>query len=40
MDSLVYPDTYKPYMLFTDTSNDAWSAVLRQEHTTTINGKT
>ena len=36
---VVYPDLDKPYTLFTDTSKYAWSTVLRQEYTTSIDGK-
>ena len=37
---LVYPDPNKPYALFMEASKYAWSAVLTQEHTTIIDGKT
>ena len=37
---LVYPDPNTPYTLFTDASKYAWSAVLMQEHTFVIDGKT
>ena len=36
---LVYPDPNKPYVLFTDASKYAWSCVLTQEYTHTIDGK-
>ena len=37
---LVYLDPSKPYVLFTDASNYAWSCVLTQEYTHEIGGKT
>ena len=36
---LAYPDPNKPYLLFTNGSKYAWSAVLIQEHTTAIDGR-
>ena len=36
---LKYPDTDKPYTIFTDVSKYRWAGVLTQEHTTIINGK-
>ena len=36
---LVYPDTNKPYTLFTDVLRYAWSALLTQEYTTLTDGK-
>ena len=38
--TLVYPDPNKPYTSFMDASKYTWSAVLIQEHTTVIDGKT
>ena len=32
---LKYPDTLKPYMLFTDMSNYGWAGVLTQEYKST-----
>ena len=37
---LVYPDPNKPGALFMDASKYAWYAVLTQEYTTDIDGKT
>ena len=37
---LVYPDPFKPYVLFTDVSKYAWSCVLTQEYSHDIEGKT
>ena len=37
---LAYPDPSKPYVLFTDASNYAWSCVLTQEYVHEIDGKT
>ena len=36
---LKYPDTEKPYTIFTDASKYGWAGVLTQEHTSVINGK-
>ena len=36
---LKYPDTDKPYTIFTDVSKYGWAGVLTQEHTTRIEGK-
>ena len=36
---LKYPDTSKPYTLYTDASKYNWAGVLTQSHTTVINGK-
>ena len=36
---LKYPDTDKPYTIFTDVSKYGWAGVLTQEHTTVIDGK-
>ena len=36
---LKYPDTDKPYTIFTDASKYGWAGVLTQEHTSIINGK-
>ena len=36
---LKYPDTDKPYTIFTDVSKYGWAGVLTQEHTTIIDGK-
>ena len=36
---LKYPDTTKPYMLYTDASKYRWAGVLTQRHTSTVNGK-
>ena len=34
-----YPDTSKPYMLYTDASKYGWVGVLTQSHTSTVDGK-
>ena len=36
---LKYPDTEKPYTIFTDASKYGWAGVLTQEHTSIIDGK-
>ena len=36
---LKYPDTSKPYMLYTDASKYGWAGVLAQKHTSEVNGK-
>ena len=36
---LKYPDTEKPYTIFTDVSKYGWAGVLTQEHTSVIDGK-
>ena len=36
---LKYPDTSKPYTIFTDASKYGWARVLTQEHTTMVDGK-
>ena len=36
---LKYPDTSKPYTMYTDASKYGWAGVLTQKHTSTINGK-
>ena len=36
---LKYPDTSKPYTLYTDASKYGWAGVLTQMHTTMVNGK-
>ena len=36
---LKYPDTSKPYTIFTDASKYGWAGVLTQEHTSVIDGK-
>ena len=36
---LKYPDTSKPYTLYTDASNYGWAGVLTQSHTSSIGGK-
>ena len=36
---LKYPDTSKPYTIFTDASKCGWAGVLTQEHTTMVDGK-
>ena len=36
---LKYPDTSKPYTIFTDASKYGWAEVLTQEHTSVIDGK-
>ena len=35
---LKYPDTSKPYTIFTDASKYGWAGVLMQEHTSVLNG--
>ena len=37
---LKYPDTSKPYTLYTDASKYGWAGVLTQSHTLTMDGKT
>ena len=37
---LKYPDTSKPYTLYTDASKYGWAGVLTQSHTSTVDGKT
>ena len=37
---LAYPDQYKAYTLFKDTSKYAWLTVLTQEHASVIDSKT
>ena len=37
---LIYSDPNKPYTLFMDASQYAWSGLLTQEHTPIIDGKT
>ena len=34
-----YPDTSKPYTIFTDASKYGWAGVLMQEHTSVVDGK-
>ena len=34
-----YPDTSKPYTIFTDASKYGWAGVLTQEHTSVVDGK-
>ena len=34
-----YPDTSKPYTIFTDASKYGWAGVLTQEHTLVLDGK-
>ena len=34
-----YPDTSKPYMLYTNASKYGWAGVLTQRHTSTVDGK-
>ena len=34
-----YPNTSKPYTIFTDASKYDWAGVLTQEHTSVIDGK-
>ena len=34
-----YPDTTKPYTLYTDASKYGWAGVLTQSHTSTVDGK-
>ena len=36
---LKYPDTSKPYTIFTDASKYGWAGVLTQDHTTMVDGK-
>ena len=36
---LKYPDTEKPYTIFTDASKYGWAGVLTQEHTSTVDGE-
>ena len=36
---LKYPDTNKPYTIFTDASKYGWAGVLTQEHTSVVDGK-
>ena len=36
---LKYPETTKPYMLYTDASKSGWAGVLTQNHTSMVNGK-
>ena len=36
---LKYPDTSKPYMLYTDASKYGWAGVLTQSHTSTVEEK-
>ena len=36
---LRYPDTSKPYTLYTDASKYGWAGVLTQSHTSTVDGK-
>ena len=36
---LKYPDTSKPYMLYTDASKYGWAGVLTQSHTSTVDWK-
>ena len=36
---LKYPDTTKPYTIFTDASKCGWAGVLTQEHTSVVDGK-
>ena len=36
---LKYPDTSKPYTLYTDASKYGWADVLTQKHTSIVNGK-
>ena len=36
---LKYPDTTKPYMLYTDASKYRWAGGLTQKHTSVVNGK-
>ena len=37
---LKYPDTTKPYMLYTDASKYRWAGVLTQSHTSVVDRKT
>ena len=36
---LKYPDTCKPYTLYTNASKYGWAGVLTQSHTSTVDGK-
>ena len=36
---LKYPDTSKPYMLYTDASKYGWAGVITQRHMSTVDGK-
>ena len=36
---LKYPDTSKPYTIFTDASKYGWTGVLTQEHISVVYGK-
>ena len=36
---LKYPDTTKPYTLYTDASKYGWAGVLTQSHTSMVDGK-
>ena len=36
---LKYPDTSKPYTIFTNSSKYGWAGVLTQEHTSVVDGK-
>ena len=36
---LKYPDTSKPYTIFTDASKYGWAGVLTQEHASVVDGK-
>ena len=36
---LKYPDTTKPYTLYTDASKYGWAGVLTQSHTSMVNRK-
>ena len=36
---LKYPDTSKPYTIFTDASKYGWAGVLTEEHTSIVDGK-
>ena len=36
---LKYPNTSKPYTIFTDASRYGWAGVLTQEHTSMVDGK-
>ena len=36
---LKYPDTTKPYTIFTDASKYGWAGVLTQQHTSVVDGK-
>ena len=37
--NLKYPDTSKPYTIFTDAIKYDWAGVLTQEYTTVVDGK-